>query len=622
MIYSTTCMVILLLSIINIPVISEKTVELKSYGYIIPLSYGEYTSDETFEDSKVRNLINDLLRLNMTVYWSLKNFSVLSKSFDDYDSAQENIFNRGSFVIPFTGDLFEDAMITAVVMDYNQTNEIEPSDIHTRAYYLLDNLIISSNKLVEPKIVQLLGRTMRYGWPCYYLIAEAGGFLNFDFLLDDELASSLNNDDFNIFMWPYSAVPSTKIEDAYSLYNKKGCNSIRNFVRNGGGYIGSCYGSLAASSGIILPIPSFSLTHYYSFNLSCPIRSPTLSISDNLNYLRILPITHLYTCTSEIIDTNHPLTFGVNKTIIDFFRGPWIIWLGDNSKPLTKISDITFDGEETLNDALLEKSLINSPSWVYSTFGDGKVVQFVSHPEYVNNISVLSFENWNGDIYHGRRIIQNSFFYVSSIENQTTSTNHCHSLKLIEKLGKKTKNLSIENDSDNYFTDIINRLDQQNQKLLFLKDTAVDIYHYFSDVFNSYFSKPVRYTNYISELFIEYNDKTKNTLNKIEKTFPKLVEFNDTIVSKIEILHYNISGRINKTEDIINEVLVITSKLKQLINLKKGIIQRIILLKEAKNMLRTEEICLKYIPQNYLESLKLLRDSWYSYETYMAFYCE
>jgi hypothetical protein len=42
------------------------------------------------------------------------------------------------------------------------------------------------------------------------------------------------------------------------------------------------------------------------------------------------------------------------------------------------------------------------------------------------------------------------------------------------------------------------------------------------------------------------------------------------------------------------------------------------LINERRNLLQTFEICLKYIPQIYFETLQLVRHFWYEYEAFYA----
>ena len=68
------------------------------YGFIIPLPSGEDTTHETFLDSKISHLINDLLRENITVYRLPSNFSILSKEIFQNGNAYEIIYKKGAFI--------------------------------------------------------------------------------------------------------------------------------------------------------------------------------------------------------------------------------------------------------------------------------------------------------------------------------------------------------------------------------------------------------------------------------------------------------------------------------------------------------------------------------------------
>ena len=65
-------------------IVETKNIELINedsfYGYIIPLPSGKDNTYETFENSKVRFLINDLLRENIDVFWTLDQLSASCNS--------------------------------------------------------------------------------------------------------------------------------------------------------------------------------------------------------------------------------------------------------------------------------------------------------------------------------------------------------------------------------------------------------------------------------------------------------------------------------------------------------------------------------------------------------------
>ena len=194
------------------------------YGFIIPLPSGEDTTHETFLDSKISHLINDLLRENITVYRLPSNFSILSKEIFQNGNAYEIIYKKGAFIIPFSGDIYTDALVTSILCDYNKSSELGEDSLRIEIYEIMTPLNLATYELVEPKIAQHLGTPTRYAWPCYMQIAESGGFLTMEFLLDNETLHHLNNNDFNVFMWPYRPEPGSIIEVARSLYDEKSLN--------------------------------------------------------------------------------------------------------------------------------------------------------------------------------------------------------------------------------------------------------------------------------------------------------------------------------------------------------------------------------------------------------------
>ena len=161
------------------------------YGYIIPLTSGYDTTYETFKNSKTRFLINDLLRENVEVFWSLDPFFTNYKSLSGKKSFRE--FQKGSFIIPFEGNISKDKLITSIIIDYNISSEIDNNSMNIDAFILTEKIELNTLKLTEPKIAQHFDIPVRYGWPCYLQIAESGGFLNFDFLLENEVFDELNS---------------------------------------------------------------------------------------------------------------------------------------------------------------------------------------------------------------------------------------------------------------------------------------------------------------------------------------------------------------------------------------------------------------------------------------------
>ena len=238
------------------------------------------------------------------MYWIATACTVVSKTLFS-NTIQDITYGKGAYLVPLTTDINYTARAMAVITDYNITSELDPQNTLTIPIYeVLQPLTIPAYRLVEPRIAQHLGKPTRYAWPCYLQIAEDGGFLTMEFLLDTETSTFLNTNDFNVFMWPYNPDPGTILEQYKSLTNHDTCNAIRSFVRNGGGYIGSCYGALAASSGILRPFPVISLRHAYNVNLPCGPFMVGLALSDTIMTRKTSLENTLYVATIDITNTH------------------------------------------------------------------------------------------------------------------------------------------------------------------------------------------------------------------------------------------------------------------------------------------------------------------------------
>ncbi|MCJ7570505.1 MAG: hypothetical protein MUO82_01300 [Candidatus Thermoplasmatota archaeon] len=620
------CLILLISSFGNFFAKPDSINNSMCYGFVVPLPQGEDTTLETFTDSKVRHMINDLLREKITIYWSEDDFSVLSKPLDMSYAAQEIFYKKGAFIIPFSGDVYKDALLISIISDYNQTHELEnQSLIQNEAYLLMQTIDTNTDILVEPKIAQYLGVPIRYSWPCYLQIAEAGGFLTYEFLLDNESQTLLNNNDFNVFMWPYNPDPANMYETIKSITNIAGCNAIRCFVSNGGGYIGSCYGAFVGSSGFLRPIPLFYLRHAYNPNLPFLHKSIAYSLSDSLMSFSLFVNYTLCISISNLTSNSHPVTFGVNKTFQDFFEGSWFVWLGKNTHALAYFQDLkpingTSDKSSDLKDLIVRK-----PSWVDSKFGDGKIVLFSSHPEFVINISLL-FKgiDWNGDPYYGRRPIYNALFYVTSKENSEPINYKCYELSFIISLMEKTDNLPIYGISKHDFDDLRKRINNFYYNISYLKNITIDLQELFKslDDNNTNFEKDSRILKYVflyCDIYQYYNNRSIKNIDELEQVVPMLYKFNESIIERVNGLKNDLNWRLNESEKIVLTTLSIAKNLKEKLLLPRiSIFQKIQLYEERRDFLRTFEIGLKYIPQIYFGTLKLVRHCWYNYEANIA----
>ena len=584
------------------------------YGFIIPLPSGKDTSYETFLNSKVRHLINDLLRENLTVYWSTENFNALIKNIHN-EIIEDQLFKKGDFIIPFTDNFFQNTLITSIILDYNYSSEIENDDLQIEIYFLMETLNISGYQLSEPKIAQHFGTPIRYGWPAYLQIVEAGGFFSIDLLLDNETADQLNNNDYNVFMWPYNPSRSKLYEILNTLLDKKQCNAVRNFVKNGGGYIGSCYGAEVASSGMLWPLQLVSLLPAYYPNL----RSFGIfySMSDSITLRRLYPDIKMLILTTKIEDTNHPITYGLNKTFKDFFDGAWFPWTGKNTHTIATMENIVGEGFKEK----YPESIIGTSSWMNTTFGKGKLVLFPSHPEFVNNLPLVfdRFE-WDGDKFYGRRVMHNSIFFVSSKKLDKIIININVSKKYVQNIKEKTVNIDFKLNPNKDFENIKNRLINLNENITLLNNTNSELGNIFSKyindtlVFQNKHKYLFTYTYHVSEILKNHNKKAIIYLDLLSSIYPLILQYNDSIEKCYNSFKLKILMRLNQSEKLIQRVNYIANQTLDLIKNKRSFINNYIIVKNSRKMLSDFQIELKYIPQIYFDSCKLSRSFWYNYE--------
>ncbi len=594
------------------------------YGVIVPLPSGDDTTVETFENSRVRVMINDLLRLNITVFWSNENFTALSKRFDS-NVTTELLFIKGTFIIPFSGKNFKDAIIISITLDYNQTHELENQNLIENEVYLLNEEInVNCSKLVEPKIAQHFEKPVRYGWPSYLQMADAGGFLNYELLIEGETEKVLNNEDYNLFIWPYLPSSATLYEEFVTFKDIRSINTIRRFVSNGGGYIGTCYGAYAGSSGFFLPRVFSSLKYAYNPDLDKVSPTFSLSLSDSIMKVNIDAFYNLYITVHKVVNFDHPVFYGVNETASDFFKGPIFSWIGKNTHPLTIFYEIKpFKDNYTVNNKL-NKTLIGRTSWVNSTFGKGKIILYSSHPDYVNNITPLFKEDtWDGDKFYGRRIIHNSIFFVTSDDEKEFDYIGCNS-SFVNTIIENTNNLSINNSATSEFEDLYNRLGQLFNSIYSFKNTSVDLKELFLSLRNksNTFARNIKLLNYtiwFSEIYMDYINKTKLSIDILKRVLPMLYDYNLSLIDSVKILKDEINNRINESEKILLQSKNTADNIKEELDSKKfSFFKKIWILEQGRFILQTYEKCLKYVPKVYFEILKLLRYSWYNYEAYKA----
>jgi hypothetical protein len=555
---------------------------------------------------------------------TLGNFTALSKRFDS-NKTELLAYKKGTFIIPFSGKHFTDATTISIILDYNQTHELEnQSSFNNEVYFLEEEVNINCSKLTEPKIAQHFEKSVRYSWPSYLQIAEDDGFLTYELLIEGETEKVLNNNDFNVFIWPYLPGVAKNYETFMTFMNIKMINTIRQFVNNGGGFIGTCYGAYAASSGFIIPGIFFSLKYANNPDFDKPFPAFSLSISDSIMKINSEAFSNLYITKHKVVNINHPVFYGVNETFLDFFEGPIFVWLGKNTHPLTVFYEVKpLNNNDSISDKL-KKILINRTSWVNSTFGKGKIVLYGSHPDFVNNIKPLFNENqWDGDKFYGRRIIHNSIFFVLSEDNPEFSYTS-YNVSFINRIINNTNNLSINNSEKNEFEELEKKLGEIFNKIIILKNLSIDLKALFLSIENKSNNfaeniKMLNYTFWLSEIYLDYINKTRFSIDMLKRVLPLLYKYDDSLTDKVKMKKIELENLLNESKKIIQKTTIKLNFMKEnLVNYKIYFLKKFLILEQGRNILQSFEKCLKYLPKVYFEILKLLKYSWYNYEAYIA----
>jgi len=374
------------------------------YGFIIPVTRNQSNNIQM----EISKLVNELLRNDIELYWITNQTYVFSKTFDKNSSVDNNYFENGSYIVPFSSNKLKNAIASSIVYKYNIDGCIKP-------YILMEPVNnIQVYKLVEPKIAVHNGPGVEVY--SYVNCLRNSGFLNYDFLTWEEIPEKLNNDDYNVFVWgggfdvPTDGVinllGSGKLQKAFVSVNK--------FIKNGGGYIGSCGGCQMASSGPVF-FPINLLQSFLPGNIIPPIGGvgcdyivTVLKTGYLGKFVKGGVVIH------KLLDLDNPVTYGINEFVPIFYaHGPTIEWCGPNTKPLAVyhgIGNEFFNGTE-LPDFLKKiwlKAIIGKTGIVESRIGDGKVVTFGSHPE--NDFYPQEFTDYPSTA----RLVYNSLYYVTS----------------------------------------------------------------------------------------------------------------------------------------------------------------------------------------------------------------
>ena len=585
------------------------------YGFVLPNAILENKTLENEIFCKIRHLVNDLLREDISVYWTstdiVANVSDINNSGVEYELS----FEKGSFIVAFTGNDAIDSKIITIIVDYNQTNEIEESNSKTPVYLLKQQLNFIGRGLTNVKIANYIN-FLTCGESWFSTIGSRCGFLNFDFFRNFETRRKLKNSNYNLFIWPgfdgyYSS--SYSVFEIFLDFPIRRNRAIRDFVYNGGGFVGSCYAGYMAARGIE-PFPAYSYETTQNLNLPS---IGCLSISDIISSMGTVTIPNL---EQQILDTDHPVVYGVDNYIYGgyFFGGPKIVYTGESVNVIAEFK----------NDSCFE----DTPSIVSNKFGDGKVVIFSPHPEYSDpDTSPKKHQDEKPTgTYNGKKLVSNAFFYATSQEETEHEVSETRSISFILDLWNETRDLSdLLNEPENVFEEIKADIDESIQEVEDLIDRMYSILETIEQIAEEENIDPAKineifycgqtvYNINSFKLILEHFEKTYNTLQTIEKLYP-LLENNDEFIKQLKQLKNDLSCKISKIQRILSTS---SKKLDKMENLLDSYGQYNLFRKKwTKTFKKTShdvEIQTEYVfqlmPGGYFNSLKLLRYYWYDYE--------
>jgi len=581
------------------------------YGFIVPLVRCENLSLGNQIYCKTMHMINDLLREQIPVYWMTTNMTVSIKNIDSMIE-QGMFFERGTFIIPFTGNNTQDKKIVAIVCDYNYSSEIEEnSTIKISVYELMEQLNTPAYQLSDVKMAQYKDfLTCCESW--YLNVAEKCGFLNFKILNNNVVSKELNNTAYNLIIWPgydgYYPSSYSFLDIFIDSYSQR-TNAIRKFVRNGGGFVGSCYAVTMASRGS--PPIVYSKRRVQNPNL------PSFGFLAITDFLTGAGVTSPY-LEERIANHTHPVTYGVDEiTVKGFSTGPTFRYIG---KDVNVIAEFKNDSD-----------LGGKPSCVSSNFGKGKVVLFSPHYE-IRDPDTNPFGAKIDLQYNGKKFIVNAFYYITSKKTMQIDLHQSRNLSFIFYVKSQTLNLSnnldfqsdvfdfIKLEINKTIIDTFDLINKINSNLNIIEQIKQDMGINESESLFYYY--PNYFSNYcLGGFFIRYLNNTIKSLIAIEKIYPLLE--NEEFIRKIEILKTKLTSNINELQNAISKCkIACENHEKLLLEYQNSSIHTNFQKRKIDEAGHKIEVGIasgfNYLPQIYFDSLKFLRTSWYNYEAGIA----
>lgn len=596
------------------------------FGYVIPLPHFDSINEKPEIQYAVLNLINDLLRSKISVYWTDNTIELIVQEVSSESNIDMLSFEPGTFIVPFTNNNEINNKIIAIMDDYSNLHELHSNMEHVPVFLSYELFtILKAYKLTESKAAYYFGDgvfSSSMNW--YVSTLSNAGFLNNEYLEDEEIIERLNHEDYNLFIWPGGDLVNDINSDIPLVIRFLRQNEIKKFVSNGGGYVGSCYGAYAASSGLrVLP---FSFLKYYVPNLPS---YGYLGLQDSYTALAI-------SCSINVTidDQPHPVTYGSIKTLSgsELLGGCVFTKLGRNTQSLGTIKEVNatvwthWFRDLFSSDSILSKLIIDSwvkyttgkIVWTTSIYGNGKVVAFGDHPEA-------------GNIHH-KRIVQNAMLYVTSKEINNLQIDNSILFSDIKERREKCNNLSIPTSNNELFSDVKSNINKTLNDLYNFQNNTFILYNKtwtlldqekidFSLAISMFVSGMWEFTQsiYRSIDFLNESIDSDNTIQFLDKI--------SSIKTLLDSNNISFDNRLNNFKnDLLNKLLTNNESISRIYSNFESLFyeldhyagseeQNESIVNICKDQWDLSKQLEKNYPNIYFDSLKMLREMWYYYES-------
>ncbi len=339
-------------------------------------------------------LVNTLLHLNVSVYWLAEPLHI------SVDGTEYN-FASGDFIIPFHQSVSCDNILCSTV--FPQYVEELSAELNVSILNIRSNIEARAYPLNQAKVAVYYGSGVTGGCLEHLHPLEEAGF-NLGIVREENLNQG-NLSEYNVITFPGGG--------PYGKYlSQEDMDSIRDFVRCGGGYLGTCGGMVLGIEMGLLDAETAKAGQYEAY---ADLRGPlVLNVSQPSN----------------------PVVFGCSTSFEStYFRGPFISRVGSDVETICSYSSPTEDLSIYFPEIMkaynwsLQTEAINgfwgAPSIISGKYEAGKVVLSTTHPEILQS---------------SQRLFINSILYLASGEETLLKTSQ-------HPCGVQTLNSNLPNES-------------------------------------------------------------------------------------------------------------------------------------------------------------------------------